>query len=46
MEMELFNTRLCFEQRGVVSEDARYNVRSGWNASLTLLHNLVVGGSD
>ena len=46
LEPQGSGTRLCFEQRGVVSEDARYNVRSGWNASLTLLHNLVVGGSD
>ena len=32
-------TRLCLEQSGVLREEAQTNVRSGWNASLTLLHN-------
>lgn len=46
LEPEGTGTRLSFEQRGVVRKDARDNVRSGWNASLTLLHHVLSKGSD
>ena len=46
LEPQGTGTRLCLEQSGVVREDARENVRSGWNASLTLLHHVLLKYAD